>query len=145
MIICFFLFRSSVEFNVLNYIWSDIDNNIPSDYVWTPSTSRNPIGDAKFSLKSVAISMDLQKYLICLFFNFFEFIVFCISLCRELDDELRQILDDVNEFSVADVNSLSDTILSTTNNNNNNNNSIYSDSGFVEENLEECVIQFCTT
>jgi hypothetical protein len=45
----------------LDYIWSDIDNNIPSDYVWTPSTSRIPVGDAKFSLKSVAISMDLQK------------------------------------------------------------------------------------
>jgi len=62
------------------------------------------------------------------------------SLCRELDDELRQILDDVNEFSVADVSSLSDTILSIT-----NNNSIYSDCGFVEEHLEECVIQFSTT
>jgi hypothetical protein len=51
---------------------------------------------------------------------------------------LRQILDDVNEFSLADVNS-TDTIAS------NNNNSIYSDTGFVEEHLEECVIQFCTT
>jgi hypothetical protein len=69
----------------------------------------------------------------------FKFLLF--SLCRELDDELRQILDDVNEFSVADVNSSSDTILSITN----NNNSIYSDCGFVEEHLEECVIQFSTT
>ncbi|CAF3912004.1 unnamed protein product [Rotaria magnacalcarata] len=120
--------KSSLEFNVLNYIWSDVDNNTPSDYVWTPSTHRNPVGDAKFSLKAVAISMDLQ------------------SLCRELDDELRQILDDVNEFSVADVSSMSsisDTSLSTTNNSSNS--SIYSDSGFVEEHLEECVIQFCTT
>ncbi|CAF4305168.1 unnamed protein product, partial [Rotaria sordida] len=70
---------SSLEFNVLNYIWSDIDNNIPSDYVWTPSNHRIPVGDAKFSLKTVAISMDVQ------------------NLCRELDDELRQIVDDVNE------------------------------------------------
>lgn len=67
------------------------------------------------------------------------------SLCRELDDELRQILDDVNEFSLADGNTSSDTVLSTTNNNNNNNNAMYSDSGFVEEHLEECVIQFCST
>ncbi len=73
--------------------------------------------------------------MISLFIFFWKFL---FSLCRELDDELRQILDDVNEFSLADVNSLSDTILST-------NNSIYSDSGFVEEHLEECVIQFCTT
>jgi hypothetical protein len=65
---------------------------------------------------------------------------FAFSLCRELDDELRQILDDVNEFSTADVSS-TDIIVSSTN----NNNSIYSDSGFVEEHLEECVIQFCTT
>jgi hypothetical protein len=56
-----FLFRSSFEFNVLDYIWSNIDNNIPSDYVWTPSASRNPVGDAKFSLKAVAVSMDLQR------------------------------------------------------------------------------------
>ncbi|CAF1608244.1 unnamed protein product, partial [Adineta ricciae] len=117
--------KSSLEFNVLDYIWSNVDNNIPSDYVWTPSTSRTPIGDAKFSLKAVAISMDLQ------------------NLCRELDDELRQVLDDVNEFSVADGSSNStpsDSILSTTN----TNQSMYSDSGFVEEHLEECVIQFCT-
>ncbi|CAF0912628.1 unnamed protein product [Rotaria sordida] len=121
--------KSSLEFNVLNYIWSDIDNNIPSDYVWTPSNHRIPVGDAKFSLKTVAISMDVQ------------------NLCRELDDELRQILDDVNEFSIADVtsiSSLSDTIVSITNTNNTNS-LIYSDSGFVEEHLEECVIQFCTT
>ncbi|CAF2492539.1 unnamed protein product [Rotaria sp. Silwood2] len=120
--------KSFLEFSALNYIWSHLDNNIPSDYVWTPSTHRIPVGDAKFSLKAVAISMDVQ------------------NLCRELDDELRQILDDVNEFSVADVtpvSSLSDTLLSTTNTNNNS--SIYSDSGFVEEHLEECVIQFCTT
>ncbi len=80
--------------------------------------------------------------------NFIRSIFLCIelffSLCRELDDELRQILDDVNEFSVADISSSSETMLSTTTNNNNNNNSIYSDSGFVEEHLEECVIQFCT-
>lgn len=55
-------FRTSYEFNVLDYIWSDIDNQIPSNYVWTPSTSRIPVGDAKFSLKAVAISTDLQKY-----------------------------------------------------------------------------------
>jgi len=54
--------RLSFDFNVLDYIWSDIDNNIPSEYVWTPSTSRIPVGDAKFSLKAVAISMDLQRY-----------------------------------------------------------------------------------
>jgi hypothetical protein len=78
-----------------------------------------------------------------LFQSIFLFTRLFFSLCRELDDELRQILDDVNEFSVADVGSSSETILSTTNNNNNNN-SIYSDSGFVEEHLEECVIQFCT-
>ncbi len=77
---------------------------------------------------------------ISLFYFFFVFYNSYFSLCRELDDELRQILDDVNEFSVADVSSSSDTILSIT-----NNNSIYSDSGFVEEHLEECVIQFCTT
>ncbi|CAF3438844.1 unnamed protein product [Rotaria sp. Silwood1] len=120
--------KLSLEFNVLDYIWSDMDNNIPGDYVWTPSTNRIPVGDAKFSLKAVAISMDVQ------------------NLCRQLDDELRQILDDVNEFSVADVTSvsfLSDTSVSTTNTNTNS--SIYSDSGFVEEHLEECVIQFCTT
>ena len=62
------------------------------------------------------------------------------SLCRELDDELRQILDDVNEFSLADVVSSSETMFPS----NTTNNSIYSDSGFVEEHLEECVIQFCT-
>ncbi|UJR37999.1 hypothetical protein I4U23_030681 [Adineta vaga] len=122
--------KSSLEFNVLDYIWSSVDNHIPSDYVWTPSTSRFPVGDAKFSLKAVAISMDLQ------------------NLCRELDDELRQILDDVNEFSVVDgsstSSSLSDSILSTTNNNQSTI-SMYFDSGFVEEHLEECVIQFCTT
>lgn len=56
------LFRSLIEFNALNYVWSDIDNNIPSDYVWTPASHRIPIGDAKFSLKAVAISMDLQRY-----------------------------------------------------------------------------------
>jgi hypothetical protein len=56
-----FFVRLSFEFNVLDYIWSDIDNNIPSDYVWTPSASRNPVGDARFSLKAVAISMDLQR------------------------------------------------------------------------------------
>ncbi|CAF3493051.1 unnamed protein product [Adineta steineri] len=120
----------SREFNVLQYIWSDIDNTIPSDYVWTPSQSRIPVGDAKFSLKAVAISMDLQ------------------SLCRELDDELRQILDDVNEFSIAEfstISSLSDTILSSSSTNNNNNASMYSDSGFIEEHLEECVMKFCTT
>ena len=61
------------------------------------------------------------------------------SLCRELDDELQQILDDVNEFSIGDVTSSS---LTTTND---TDSSIYSDSGFVEEHLEECVIQFCTT
>lgn len=63
------------------------------------------------------------------------------SLSRELDTELRQILDDVNEFSLADVGSSSETMFSTPTN---NNNSIYSDTGFVEEHLEECVIQFCT-
>lgn len=62
------------------------------------------------------------------------------SLSRELDAELRQILDDVNEFSLADVSPSSDTMFSPAN----NNNSIYSDTGFVEEHLEECVIQFCT-
>ena len=56
------MFRSSPEFNVLDYIWSNADNHIPSDYVWTPSTSRNPVGEAKFSLKAVAVSMDLQQY-----------------------------------------------------------------------------------
>lgn len=64
----------------------------------------------------------------------------CLSLCRELDDEFRQILDDVNEFSSADVSGLTDSSLSIT-----NHNSIYSDSGFVEEHLEECVTQFCST
>lgn len=54
-------YRSILEFNVLNYIWSDVDNDIPSDYVWTPSTNRIPVGDAKFSLKAVTISMDLQR------------------------------------------------------------------------------------
>lgn len=63
------------------------------------------------------------------------------SLCRELDEEFRQILDDVNEFSSADVSNTTDSSLSTTT----NNNSIYSDSGFVEEHLEECVTQFCST
>jgi len=66
--------------------------------------------------------------------------LFFLSLCRELDDEFRQILDDVNEFSSADVSGLTDSSLSVT-----NNNSIYSDSGFVEEHLEECVTQFCST
>lgn len=55
-------FRTSHEYNVLDYIWSNIDNHVPSDYVWTPSTSRIPIGDAKFSLKAVAVSVDLQRF-----------------------------------------------------------------------------------
>ncbi|CAF0996369.1 unnamed protein product [Didymodactylos carnosus] len=114
----------STDTNVLDYIWSDIDNGIPSDYVWSPSTNRIPIGDAKFSLKAVAIPMDLQ------------------ILCREFDDELNQILIDVNEFSSTDTPEMDNlnvfpTIQS--------NVGFFDDRNFVVDHLEECVINLCTT
>ncbi|CAF0777832.1 unnamed protein product [Didymodactylos carnosus] len=116
--------NKSIDSNVLDYIWSDVDNNIPSDYVWHPSTTRLPIGHAKFSLKAVAIPMDLQ------------------ILYREFDDELDQILSDVNEFVLSDVidmDSSNELIMTQSTVES------FTDSSFVAEYLEDCVFNLCTS